>query len=35
MEVQEGCKGKGGPHSLIFSLGEIERENEDEVCCMC
>jgi hypothetical protein len=26
MEVQEGCKGKGGVHSFIFSLGELERE---------
>jgi hypothetical protein len=31
MEVQEGCKGKGGAHSLIFSLGEFEREHQDEV----
>jgi hypothetical protein len=33
MEVQEGRKGQGGAHSLICSLGEFEREHEDEVCC--
>jgi hypothetical protein len=31
MEVQEGCKGQGGAHSLICSLGEFEREHEHEV----
>ena len=31
MEDQEGHKGKRGAHSLICSLGEFEREHEDEV----
>jgi hypothetical protein len=31
MEVQEGCKGGGGTHSFICSLGEFEREHDDEV----
>jgi hypothetical protein len=31
MEVQEGHKGQGRAHSLICSLGEFEREHEDEV----
>ena len=31
MEVQEGHKGKRRAHSLICSLGEFEREHEDEV----
>ena len=31
MEVQEGRKGQGGDHYLICSLGEFEREHEDEV----
>jgi hypothetical protein len=35
MEVKEGRKRKGGSHSLICSLGEFEREHEDEVCFMC
>jgi hypothetical protein len=34
MEVQEGRKGQRRAHSLICSLGEIERELGDEVCCM-
>jgi hypothetical protein len=31
MEVQEGRKGRRRAHSLICSLGEFEREHEDEV----
>jgi hypothetical protein len=31
IEVQEGCKGQGGAHSLIFSLGDFEREHEHDV----
>jgi hypothetical protein len=31
MEVQGGYKGKMGAHSLICSLGEFEREHEDDV----
>jgi hypothetical protein len=31
MEVQEGRKGQRRAHSLICSLGEFEREHEDEV----
>jgi hypothetical protein len=31
MEVQEGHKGRRRAHSLICSLGEFEREHEDEV----
>jgi hypothetical protein len=31
MEVQERRKGQRRAHSLICSLGEFERENEDEV----
>jgi hypothetical protein len=34
MEVQERCKGQGGAHSIIFSLGEFEREHRDEICCI-
>jgi hypothetical protein len=34
MEVQEGCKGQRRANSLICSLGDIERELGDEVCCM-
>jgi hypothetical protein len=34
MEVQEGHKGQRRAHSLIFSLGEFEREIGDEVCCI-
>jgi hypothetical protein len=31
MEVQEGRKGGVKTHSFICSLGEFEREHEDEV----
>jgi hypothetical protein len=35
MEVQEGHKGGGRAHSLICSLGEFEREHDDEVLGIC
>jgi hypothetical protein len=35
MEVQEGCKGGVRAHSLICSLGEFEREHDDEVSGIC
>ena len=34
MEVQEGHKGGGRANSLIRSLGEFEREHDDEVSCI-
>jgi hypothetical protein len=35
MEVQEGRKGGRGAYSLICSLGEFEREHDDEVSGIC
>jgi hypothetical protein len=34
MEVQEGRKRGVRAHSLICSLGEFEREHDDEVSCI-
>jgi hypothetical protein len=34
MEVQEGHKRQRRAHSLIWSLGEFEREFGDEVWCI-
>jgi hypothetical protein len=35
MEVREGHKGGERAHSLICSLGEFEREHDDDVSSIC